>query len=121
MVSAHDVSEGGLAITLLESAFNNNLGFEVTSNGTALRSDAFWFGESQSRVLVSVTMAHDIAFKNSLQSAGIPFTLLGKVTSQQIMVEGKEWGTSADWKSKYDNAIGDILKRRESETSLSAI
>jgi phosphoribosylformylglycinamidine synthase len=121
LVSAHDVSEGGLAITLLESAFNNDLGFEVTSNGTALRSDAFWFGESQSRVLVSVTMAHDIAFKNSLQSAGIPFTLLGKVTSQQIMVEGKEWGTSADWKSKYDNAIGDILKRRESETALSTI
>jgi len=121
IVSAHDVSEGGLMITLLESAFNNNHGFDVSSNESLIRKDAFWFGESQSRVVVSVAVAKDEAFTTALQAANIPFALLGKVTPQNINVEGEDWGTTADWKTKYDNAIGDILKKRESEEALSAI
>ena len=121
VVSAHDVSEGGLAITLLESAFNNEVGFEVIAHGANIRKDAFWFGESQSRVVVSVTMAQDVAFKNALQAAAVPFTLLGKVTPQEICVDGQDWGTTAEWKYKYDNAIGDVLKDHTSEEGLSAI
>ena len=52
--SAHDVSEGGLFITLLESSFRNNLGFDVVASDYRIRKDAFWFGEAQSRVVVSV-------------------------------------------------------------------
>ena len=121
VVSAHDVSEGGLAITLLESAFNNEVGFEVIAHGANIRKDAFWFGESQSRVVVSVTMAQDVAFKNALQAAAVPFTLLGKVTPQEICVDGQDWGTIAEWKHKYDNAIGDVLNDHTSEEGLSAI
>ena len=121
VVSAHDVSEGGLAITLLESAFNNEVGFEVIAHGANIRKDAFWFGESQSRVVVSVTMAQDVAFKNALQAAAVPFTLLGKVTPQEICVDGQDWGTIAEWKYKYDNAIGDVLNDHTSEEGLSAI
>ena len=121
VVSAHDVSEGGLAITLLESAFNNEVGFEVIAHGANIRKDAFWFGESQSRVVVSVTMAQDVAFKNALQAAAVPFTLLGKVSPQEICVDGQDWGTIAEWKYKYDNAIGDVLKDHMSEEGLSAI
>jgi phosphoribosylformylglycinamidine synthase II len=119
--SAHDLSEGGLIITILESAFTNNLGFDVSANGSELRKDAFWFGESQSRVVVSVSGAQEEAFKNALQNAGIPFTLLGKVTAQHITVEGQDWGAIADWKSKYDNAIGDILQKHENEEALDLI
>ena len=121
VVSAHDVSEGGLAITLLESAFNNEVGFEVIAHGANIRKDAFWFGESQSRVVVSVTMAQDVAFKNALQAAAVPFTLLGKVSPQEICVDGQDWGTIAEWKHKYDNAIGDVLNDHTSEEGLSAI
>lgn len=51
--SAHDVSEGGLFITLLESAMTDHLGMEVRST-KAIRKDAYWFGESQSRIVVTV-------------------------------------------------------------------
>jgi len=57
ILSAHDISEGGLIITLLESAFYNNKGFEVNSNASSLRKDAYWMGEAQSRVVVSCTSA----------------------------------------------------------------
>ena len=121
VISAHDVSEGGLAITLLESAFNNDLGFEVNSNESSIRKDAFWFGESQSRVVITASPAQEVAFKNALQAAGVPFSLLGKVTAQNILIDGEDWGTTADWKNKYDNAIGNILKNSESADALSAI
>ncbi len=121
VVSAHDVSEGGLAITLLESAFNNSLGFEVVANGTSVRKDAFWFGESQSRVVVSVAIAQDLAFTNAVHAANIPFTMLGKVTAEKILIDGEDWGTTADWKHNYDNAIGNILKNSEASEALATI
>ncbi|HEX6170909.1 MAG TPA: phosphoribosylformylglycinamidine synthase subunit PurL, partial [Chitinophagaceae bacterium] len=51
--SAHDISEGGLFITLCESGFNRELGFTVETKDD-LREDAYLFGEGQSRVVVSV-------------------------------------------------------------------
>ena len=57
--SAHDVSEGGLFVALAESAFKNNLGFDVVANDYRIRKDAYWFGESQSRVVVSVKILNE--------------------------------------------------------------
>lgn len=121
IVSAHDVSEGGLIITLLESAFTNELGFDVSSNGATIRKDAYWFGESQGRVVVSVIAENDEAFQAALKLSAVPFTLAGIVTAKNITVEAQEWGTIKEWKNKYDNAIGDLLKKHESEEAMSVI
>jgi phosphoribosylformylglycinamidine synthase len=121
VASAHDVSEGGLIITLMESAFTNELGFDVAADDTAIRTDAYWFGESQSRVVVSVTGGNEEAFTDLLQAATVPFAGLGKVTSSNIRVSSEDWGSITAWKNKYDNAIGDILKQHESEEALSPI
>ncbi|MFZ4771390.1 MAG: hypothetical protein ACOYLO_14495, partial [Ferruginibacter sp.] len=64
---------------------------------------------------------NDDTFKRTLQSAGIPFVALGKVTAKNITVEGQDWGTIMNWKNTYDNAIGEILKNHESEEAMSAI
>ena len=93
----------------------------MNSNESSIRKDAFWFGESQSRVVITASPAQEVAFKNALQAAGVPFSLLGKVTAQNILIDGEDWGTTADWKNKYDNAIGNILKNSESADALSAI
>ena len=62
VLSAHDVSEGGLFVTLLESSFTSNLGFTAQQNDSSVRSDAYWFGEAQSRVVVSVAAGADQPF-----------------------------------------------------------
>ncbi len=103
--SAHDISEGGLIVTLLESAFFNNKGFEVSSNGCDLRKDAYWLGEAQSRVVVSVDAASVAAIEAAAAKHGIKTTVLGKVTSSEVLVEGENWGSIADWKNDYDTAI----------------
>ena len=118
--SAHDVSEGGLFITLIESCFNNELGFSV-STIDAIRKDAYWFGEAQSRVAVSVKPSDEAAIVEYLKKSAIAFSALGKVTQKNIEIDNQNWGSISRWKNKYDNAIGNLLKGHESEEALSAL
>jgi len=108
--SAHDISEGGLIVTLLESAYSNNKGFEVSSSNSALRKDAYWLGESQSRVVVSCDTASLSAIEAAATKAGIPAKVIGKVTNGAVKVEGEDWGNISVWKNKYDTSIENKLK-----------
>ena len=119
IASAHDISEGGLVVTLLESCFNRNLGVEVTAAKADIRKDAYWFGEAQSRVVVSVKADKVDAFKKVVGNH--PYEKLGQVTSGAIKVDGKDWGTIEAWKNKYDTAIENLLAGHESEHALSAL
>ncbi len=110
VLSAHDVSEGGLAITLLEAGFPGNLGFKVKTGETSLRADGFWFGEAQSRVVVTVSKSGAAALESAAVSAGIPFEKLGEVTSGAVQVQGEEWGSISEWKHNYDTAIESYLQ-----------
>ena len=103
VVSAHDVSEGGLFITLAESAFPRGLGFEVKTGDAGIRKDAYWFGESQSRVVVSVTPQAAARFRATMGDT--PFKELGKVTGRSIRVDGEDWGSIEEWKDKYDHSL----------------
>jgi phosphoribosylformylglycinamidine synthase subunit PurL len=101
--SAHDVAEGGLFIALAESGFHRNLGFSVHRQDKSFRGDAYWFGESQSRVVVSVQREKVAAFQEAMQ--GIGLEKLGVVTSSPVEVDGETWGNIREWKNQYDTAI----------------
>jgi phosphoribosylformylglycinamidine synthase len=119
IVSAHDVSEGGLFTTLVESSFNNHLGFDVVAADSNIRKDAYWFGEGQSRVVVTVKPEQAAAFRSQLGS--FPYAELGVVTAGSIEVDGMNWGTIIEWKEKYDTAIENLLAGHESEHALTAL
>jgi phosphoribosylformylglycinamidine synthase len=101
--SAHDISEGGLFVNLLESGFNNHLGFEVKQTDASIRKDAFWFGEAQSRVVVTIAPEKLDAFKAACGKHA--YTILGSVTESTIQVDGDHWGGIQNWKELYDSAI----------------
>ena len=103
IASAHDVSEGGLFITLAESAFNKDLGFNVSQQTPGIRSDAYWFGEAQGRVVVSVSETNVGTFEKHM--AAKAYQKIGVVTGGGIGVEGESWGNIVLWKDKYDTAI----------------
>lgn len=121
IVSAHDISEGGLITCLLESSFNRNLGFDVKQSDSSIRLDAFWFGEGQGRVVVSVKSGERDKFEHLMKMQTVPFTLLGSVSAEAIKVENQSWGNIRQWKKIYDNAISDLLKNQEGEQALAAI
>ncbi|HEY0299358.1 MAG TPA: AIR synthase-related protein, partial [Arachidicoccus sp.] len=106
--SAHDISEGGLMATLLEKGFNRNLGFDVAGDAS-VRKDAYWFGEAQSRVLVSVSADKTGVFEYGLNASKTTFTKLGTVTSGDIIIDAENWGNIAGWKDKYDTVIENII------------
>jgi phosphoribosylformylglycinamidine synthase len=116
--SAHDVSEGGLFVTLCESAFNCELGFSVITNGS-IRKDAWLFGEGQSRVIVSVSLAKTGQFEDMLQD--ISFEKIGVVTTGEIVIDGDFWGTIDWWQEKYDTAIENYLSSEQAGSALSAL
>jgi len=105
--SAHDVSEGGLYTCLLESAMPGNLGFSISTDAS-IRKDAFLFGESQSRVVVSVNPHVHAMFEAELK--GMPFTKLGVVNAnKEICIDSESWGYTGDWKKAYDMAIEKLV------------
>lgn len=109
IASAHDVSEGGLFIALLESAMQGGLGFDITTD-VEIRPDAYLFGESQSRIVVSVTPENEESFIDLMMLNGVEFDLLGHVTKGSIRVDDEDWGTVSDYAKPYQNALGEVLE-----------
>jgi phosphoribosylformylglycinamidine synthase len=103
--AAHDVSDGGLFTTLVEMSMVNDLGFDIVTD-SEIRKDAFLFGESQSRVVVSVVEDDEDKFLDFVTENNIPCLLLGHVTKGRCTVDEQNFGMIADYKELYDNAIG---------------
>ena len=118
--SAHDISEGGLFVTLTESGFNRNLGFAVQLPAD-LRKDAALFGEAQSRVVVSVKESNRAAFEKELTAAGCAFSQLGTVTEGDVRVNGEGWNNIGYWKNLYDTALENVIGGGVAEDALGAI
>ena len=102
--SAHDVSDGGLMVTLAESSFPRKLGFEVHSDAS-IRQDAFWFGEAQSRVLVSVSPAKKAAFEANLAASGTAFSALGVVKGMDMVADGQVLSSLDKAHASYHTAL----------------
>jgi phosphoribosylformylglycinamidine synthase subunit PurL len=107
--SAHDVSDGGLFISLLECALVHDFGFDITADD-AVRQDAFLFGESQSRVVVTVSAENASKTEKRLADLKVPFRKLGTVKGKSVMIGGKDYGTIEAFKALYENAIGKYLE-----------
>jgi len=75
--SCHDLSEGGLAVALSESAFDNKLGFEIKTG----LSSAQMFSETQSRFLVTIEKNDQAKFEELFEK---DFECLGTVTNESI-------------------------------------
>ncbi|MBH0209623.1 MAG: phosphoribosylformylglycinamidine synthase subunit PurL, partial [Nitrospira sp.] len=87
--SAHDCSDGGLAVALAESAMsgpNRPLGAVVTLALGRLRKDALLFGESQSRVVLSAKPACRQAILDRAKSADVPVEVIGSVSGDRLVV-----------------------------------
>ena len=108
--SAHDVSDGGVLVTLAESAFPRGLGFEVKSDA-GIRQDAMWFGEAQSRVIVSVAPAKKVAFESHLAGLGVKSSQLGTVKGTDMVVDGQLVSSLAKASGSYFTALETALTK----------
>ena len=105
--SAHDCSEGGLAICLFESCLANN----NTIKGCQIkldfihRPDFELFGESHSRIVVSIKPEDFEEFEKILLDKKQNYLKLGTVTENRIIINDLINYDIIDLKQIYDNAI----------------
>jgi phosphoribosylformylglycinamidine synthase len=85
--SAHDCSDGGLAVALAECAFDSGgIGASIDVPGGSMRDDAVVFGESASRVLVSATEANAATLLQLAAEQGVPAQVVGHTGGARITV-----------------------------------
>ncbi|MGZ5478068.1 MAG: phosphoribosylformylglycinamidine synthase subunit PurL [Candidatus Aminicenantales bacterium] len=85
--SAHDLSEGGLAVALAECAFHGQgqVGCAIDLDDTG-RDDALLFGESQSRIVVTCRRANVAGLLKGAVAAGVPAKAIGRTGGTAILV-----------------------------------
>lgn len=97
--SCHDISDGGIACSLAESAFAGGLGIEVDLSRmpqkSIYRDDFLLFSESQSRFFVTVREKDIPAFEKIFKS--VPYGVAGKVRNdERFMIRGINGGIVVD-------------------------
>ena len=124
--SAHDCSEGGLAVALAECCFNPDglLGAEINvAQASSLRANedrkaeacATLFNEAQSRIIISVAKDDENATLTLLKKRGVSATTIGVVVSEDIRISVKEqvlrWPIATlfdDWYFAIERVISQI-------------
>jgi phosphoribosylformylglycinamidine synthase len=98
--SAHDCSDGGLAVALAESCISQQVAREtprligakidLTSAAPAIRADALLYGETQSRVVVSVAPMDVVKVVERAKILGLEAIKLGTVGGDELVVKTKD-------------------------------
>jgi phosphoribosylformylglycinamidine synthase len=117
--SAHDCSEGGLAVALAESCFNpaGLQGAEIQVSAGDLRADALLFNESQSRIVISVAADKADEATTRLRSAGVAHRRLGTVGGDALSIRIDDHELSWPVAEIHDLWFNAIARAVGSETS----
>jgi phosphoribosylformylglycinamidine synthase len=108
--SAHDISEGGLFVSLVESAIPRQLGFQIATS-PAVRKDAFLFGESQSRAVVTVKAEQADTLKEHLKHKGVSFHQIGQVKDHDALIDGEHLGRISELAAIYHESVEAEMSR----------
>jgi len=110
--SAHDCAEGGLAVALAEACIagpGEPLGAEVELEAD-IRPDAWLFGESQSRVLLSVRRKHVNRLRELARAADVSCTMLGEVRGRRLRIGSLVDVSTADLRATWANALAQRME-----------
>jgi phosphoribosylformylglycinamidine synthase len=119
--SAHDCAEGGVAVTLAECCFDTQLGAEVDLPAVDAGLGAFadmaaLFGESASRVVVSVESGRTAELETLARDSGVPVAVIGRVGGSRLRVAiaGRPLvdESLADLERVWSGAIGQYFEPR---------
>ncbi len=112
--SAHDISEGGIAVTLAECAFAKGIGFQVNLPALDLPAECVLFGEDASRIIVSCDLKHLERIKSIAGEFGLSSEQIGSTVSEQaeIQLDGRAVVSAkvSELRSAYEGVIERILK-----------
>ena len=108
--SAHDCADGGLAVALAESCIAGRTGLPRHRRHESGRWDAALFGETQSRIVVSLATSAMPAFERLAAEEGVPWTRLGSTGGDSLTLPGvMDVALAAledSWRHGLERAVG---------------
>jgi phosphoribosylformylglycinamidine synthase len=118
VASAHDVSDGGLAVALAECAMKGGRGAEISLDPT-IRPSALLFGETTGRALITFAAASEGSIRKAAAAAGVPFRAVGRVgggslsvrVAGRALIEENVASLREIWRTSFERAIAaaDVL------------
>lgn len=105
ITAAHDISDGGLSITLAEMAIYGGIGANVNVDSLKGSKHEVLFSEAQSGIVVTVAQANLETALAHFKEAGVPVTNLGKVSGTTLNIDGIAELDVAEMKGTYENVI----------------
>jgi len=112
--SAHDCSEGGLTVALAECAIGNReqmIGAVIDVETKDLRPDALLFGESASRIIISVQPGHGDQIAQIAAKFGIPVQKIGTVGGDRLKINGFIDISLAEMEPAYYDSLKAMVER----------
>ncbi|MBI4972297.1 MAG: phosphoribosylformylglycinamidine synthase subunit PurL [Candidatus Omnitrophica bacterium] len=114
VASAHDCSEGGLAVALAECSISNpekKLGACVNLDAGRIRSDALLFGESQSRIILSAKKNNAQKIIRIAKKHKAPICIIGEVSGNKLSINRWVNISVSELHQCWYNAVADSLKK----------
>jgi phosphoribosylformylglycinamidine synthase len=118
LASAHDVSDGGLAVALAECAMEGNLGAAIELD-SGLRLSSLLFGETTGRAVISFAPEAESAIRAAADSSRVPFSIIGRVGGDRLsisvrnrtLIDDDVTGLTSLWRGAFVHAIeaADVL------------
>jgi phosphoribosylformylglycinamidine synthase len=113
--SAHDVSEGGLAVALAECSILSGKGAVVNLAGD-IKDPALLFGETQSRIILTIAPGNVFSLSDVSMLYQVPCSIIGKVGGNKLMIMKEKKNLInipvSKMKERYFSAIPELLKRK---------
>jgi phosphoribosylformylglycinamidine synthase len=111
LASAHDCSEGGIAVTLAESALAGDCGFSVSLPDAQLPPHVALFSESASRAVVSVEPGRAGELEALAARLEVPFARLGETGGAVMAFDGLFELPVEEARNVYESAIPKLMRR----------
>jgi len=102
--SAHDISDGGLAMNLAESCIGGKIGAQITISPT-VRWDALLFGETQSVIVVTIAENNLLPLQQICNEHDVPLHTIGRVNGDVLSISDKINISIKDLEDIYESAL----------------
>ena len=102
VLSAHDVSSGGLLVSLSEMSIASKLGVKIQKPKKLTNLNEYFFGEDQSRYLLEISEDHLTKVEKNLKKNNIFYELIGKTQKRYFEIEN-EIKLDVNYLSKINN------------------
>ncbi|CAM9121297.1 unnamed protein product [Phaeothamnion confervicola] len=110
VTAAHDISDGGLLVTLCEMALAGDLGCALSLPKSSVPQHAFLFGEDQARYVLSVAPAKADALIEAARGKNIPVCRLGAVGGGDIVLDGKKLHSVSALRQRHETWFPEFME-----------